>query len=115
MAALISWQTCYYTLSNYHFSAVSEEVWIVLTAFCCLFAYYVFQVLYDKYPAIREKVGEQLAEKICRLLIQACALLLAGFLIYHFLVFKPDSVQMQVDNMTTMMSQGRLPIFEMMV
>ena len=105
MAGLITWDSCFYAVANYHFASAYEGVWIIILAALCLFAYYAFQVLYER-TSLKKQLSEEKAELVCRLLIQFAALLLVGFLIYFFFFFKPDAMQVQADAMARVVNSA---------
>jgi len=114
MAQMITWDTCMYSLANQHFTASYVCIWLAVIAAVFLLSYYLFQVLYEK-TALKERVTKERAEQLCHLFIQGATIFLVLFLLYFFIIFKADAVQVQVENITMRMGMGEIPIVERFV
>ena len=99
MAQLITWDTCLYSVANMHFNSTYACVYLAIAALSCFLLFYAFQILIDKKVGFTVKLGDDRCEKILRTLIMCGTYLLAAFLIYFYFVFKPDAVQVQVDDL----------------
>lgn len=106
MAQYITWDQCYWAVSDMHFAASYTNVWVLVGALAFFVAYKVFMWSYHQDGSALQKLSEERAYTISQALLTAGMFCVAAYVVWFVFFFKPEAVQVQASHLAALLKNA---------